>query len=672
MSARAAVVLLVAFGCSSESDSTAQREAQPAPAPRPEASAGGEKETPAPSKPSKPAPAAQLALPDGAATRLGDTGLWHSGPVHGVAISPDGKRIASAAQTRSDHALTIWNASTGERHQTRAIGYRDAVHDIAFSPDGERVAVAGAALEIHNRAGDVVSTSQDKTFPVKLRFTADGARIVAICEDRGGRRTEVRVVDAHSGKLIKKWAERKLPARGFDVSRDGTQVALAGVKGPVRIHDLGSGKLVKELAAKTSAVAYAPDGGLVAVDWNGGLMILHPDSGAVTRRLGDEDRPQAKESPRGSVAQSRNGRFATVVSYVRPGKEQWEARLRTWDLESGAAIVDHAHFGDIEDADLSVGEDGTTVAGLGDHQVRVWGPSGAPTFANQGPVGELAAVAYTADGKHIVTAGDRSIHVWDAAGGGMVRRIATTDRKHWPLALGFSADGARLMTSAEWLAPRIVEFATGDNRSFEVEGARCAAFTADGAVAIGALPRPGVWELGVYDLATAKPRQRTTLPRVPDQLHRLPDGHLLLAGSVEEDSGLGLWDPVAKKFTHTFAGGNGDGEYRPIAVRADGAQLAVMDFGEIQLYDIASGKRVGKPLRAGVGVLGIALSPDGAQIAIGTKKHLQVRALANGATLATHAVPAHAVTAVAFSPDGKALVSVGRDGLGYVWPVPTP
>jgi WD40 repeat protein len=63
----------------------------------------------------------------------------HNACVRGIAFSPDGKRLASAADARSE--VKIWDLRTGQELVTLQ-GGAGAVYGVAFSPDGKRLATA--------------------------------------------------------------------------------------------------------------------------------------------------------------------------------------------------------------------------------------------------------------------------------------------------------------------------------------------------------------------------------------------------------------------------------------------------------------------------------------------------------------------------------------------------
>ena len=64
----------------------------------------------------------------------------HTGPVRGVAYSPDGTRLATAS---ADGTVRIWDGTTGETLHILT-GHTNAVRGVAYSPDGTRLATTSA------------------------------------------------------------------------------------------------------------------------------------------------------------------------------------------------------------------------------------------------------------------------------------------------------------------------------------------------------------------------------------------------------------------------------------------------------------------------------------------------------------------------------------------------
>lgn len=66
--------------------------------------------------------------------------------VFGVAISPDGSRLAAAIgkhKTSAPGEVKLWDLETGAEVLTLR-GFSGPVHGVAFSPDGKRLAAIGS------------------------------------------------------------------------------------------------------------------------------------------------------------------------------------------------------------------------------------------------------------------------------------------------------------------------------------------------------------------------------------------------------------------------------------------------------------------------------------------------------------------------------------------------
>jgi WD40 repeat protein len=61
----------------------------------------------------------------------------HEGVVHGLAFSPDGRRLAT---TGDDQRIRVWSLDTPKEAPLVLSGHDDSVTVAAFSPDGKRLA----------------------------------------------------------------------------------------------------------------------------------------------------------------------------------------------------------------------------------------------------------------------------------------------------------------------------------------------------------------------------------------------------------------------------------------------------------------------------------------------------------------------------------------------------
>jgi RNA polymerase sigma factor (sigma-70 family) len=260
-------------------------------------------------------------------------------------------------------------------------------------------------------------------------------------------------------------------------------------------------------------------------------------------------------------------------------------------------------------------------------------------------------LAYTPDGKFLVTGGQSAVVLLDAATGKEVRRLGT-DLPYYLNAATLSPDGKL--------------------------------------IAISSASREG--GAAVYETATGRRLCRFSKP---GQITRVtcfsPDGRLLATfngfDTIElHNPATGAllrkleWQPINSGMDHL----------ETIVFTPDGKTLisAGWDGGAIRFWDVAAGKEVRKLRIAGDGVATLAVSPDGTRLALIALRRLKqdkqtglmrygpvhVLDLASGKEVCQLAHPGRVSPGrpsdphlVAFTPDGKGLLTGGTDDVLRLW-----
>ncbi|HZX97572.1 MAG TPA: protein kinase [Myxococcales bacterium] len=216
--------------------------------------------------------AGHVALWDLSKARVSSTLELPSGPVTGLAFSPDGKFLAAAGH---DDNAYLFQLPGGARI---ALSGRGGVVDcVAFSPDGESVAVGG--LDGAVRLFRVPGGAQQRVLgapgigPVlAVTISPDGELVAAAGEDRA-----IRIWEAKTGKLLRRMDGSPDAVLALAFSPHASILASAGRDQAIRTWRVSNGKLRSTWrghGARVWSVAFAPDGETLASASLDGTMRL--------------------------------------------------------------------------------------------------------------------------------------------------------------------------------------------------------------------------------------------------------------------------------------------------------------------------------------------------------------------------------------------------------------
>jgi len=572
----------------------------------------------------------------------------HSADINAVAISPDGRLLLTGS---SDHTACLWDMASG-RELRCFTGHAEPVLAVAFSPDGRRALTA--SLDHAARLWDTATGERERGFTdpvdglIAAAISPDGRSVVT-----GNNLGTTRLWDRETGAEIRQFQG----GRSIAFSPDGRFLATGDRDGFARLWDVATGreagrfpvaeKAEDQSARIVGAIAFSPDGRHLLTGGRDAVLWDIADGRELRRLTGDWLWASA-------VAFSPDGRRALVGEQRRTPLEPLRAHL--WAIETGETP-----------------------------RRLVW-PASSVTAATE-------SVAFSPDGRQIVTAGGPEAILWDAASDREVRRFAR--RVAAVNAAALAPDGRHLLVAGDDGSARLWDLGAGRIAGQLVHASNSLSLLPNRKINAAALSPDGRWaatagdkEVLLWDVATGRKAREWAWPDFG--VHALAfsaDGRWLLAGGGD---GARLWDTATGALVRQF-----DSSFLmtvwAVALAPNGELAAtggsgIMDGREICLWRIATGEKLrcldvssvsGDETFGKLGEWGapeLAFSPDSRLFAVGHGKDLtgytatRVKLFDAGTgeqrqTLA-HDAP---VSFVGFSPDGRWLLTGGEDGKARVW-----
>ena len=464
-------------------------------------------------------------LPAGAVLRLGTIRLRHASNVLSVAFSPNGQTLATVAS--QDPRIQLWDVRSGRLTRTLVGSLTDPPRRLVFSPNGARLASVGGRGGVH--LWDIASglelretpETRGRPRPTSIAFAPDGRHFVA---------------SGDSGEL-----------HLWDADSSGRHRLLV---------DLG------KLARGNHALAYSPDGKVLACSVEGNIRLLNAETGTTVGQIQNAHNQEILSLAFGldgkTLISAGDSEYRPIPG--TPNGVDCDARLRIWDVATHK-IARELNFTPPEKGDC--------------------------------------AAALSGDRRTLASRQVNSLIVWEVETGRIKQKIPD----FW-----LSAPARETPIQGRWAF-------NGDSLAVSADATRLASANAP-------LHTVSIWDTATGRLV---PDFSDSHGECIASLACSPDGsRIVTAGG--RDGTVRLWDSATGKTLRAFVIGDAfPCEVRSVAYSPDGKSIVAggpnskdrQTTGIVRIWDVASGA-VRLELRPGVEVSAVAFSHTGDQLAVAT------------------------------------------------------
>ena len=557
---------------------------------------------------------------------------------------------ASAAENKARSRLLALKASMtlSADPELSVLLANEAVEKFADTKEARDVIRSGL-LSLSNVGG---ALREHGAKVAHAEFSHDGKFIVTRTMDN-----KVRLWDAGAKKVITQLND---DANSATFSPDGKLIADGGTDGVIRLFDGTTGAPVRELHGHNGQVyraVFSPDGNyLVSVGEDNTVRVWKPSTGEGVKIL------------RGHTAAVHEVVFSPDKNHFATAAADEKAMI--WSLDSDKAKVltgltgTKAALAFSPDGKLLVteGGPGTELGGSpgGDYPATVWDvETGKMKFRLGGHQDYIASVSFSPDGNAIVTSsGDSTARLW-TSDGQLVKELRGHTR---PLALAlFSPDGKFVVTASADNTVRVWDSLDGKLIT-EFRGHSQAvnevAFSADGQFIITADDdqTARLWPFHPGEPGTSSTIESWEHSAAVTSIACSPNGSEVAATTRDGKlwlDGVGLQRSVPFSYLVDRSAKVANARFSP-----DGQSIATTRGSSGVIYNIDALRRF-VDSRASEFIYEKAAAPEKERMSLEPEGII---------TLSGHTAD---INSVAFSPDGHLVVTASTDGTARVWDAAT-
>ncbi len=543
----------------------------------------------------------------------------HNNAINSIVFCPDGEHIITGSD---DNTAKLWEVIDGREIRSYTVDKYDGVNSISISYDGRFVAIGSRNPTIRDiQTGEIIHTLEGDLSTFSMCFDKEGKHLV-----RSGWSHSADLFDLSDGRLLFRLNGHQERVNGVTICSDGKFVLTGSDDETVRLWDTDSGKELKSFNGFSSdvlSVAFSLDQRfIVAGSKDGSIKILDPKTGTEVLTIPGEGHAvkSVKFSPDGKL--------------ILDGRDDGTARL--YDVVSGKEVrIFRGYIKRVNSIAISPDGINLLVGGFED-QAKLFDLSIGKLINTFEEGSFIDDVAFSSDGKQMLTGSLMSVTLWDFNKGSRIRSFSLR----------------------ESLFDSVYNFITGEYARTSV------AFSPDNRFILfnSGPAMVQLWNIQTFQRVFVIKNDGSFFIKSsffsPDNKYIL----LVLSNSVS------LFEVNSGKFIRSIRGPAD--RINSASFSPDGRKLVLgADDNIIALYDIETGKVI-KELNHGYlkDINSVSFNPDGRYVVSGSSDDtVKVWDVESGKNIRTFIGHSNSVETVKFHPNGKWVLSGSADGSVRIW-----
>jgi WD40 repeat protein len=562
----------------------------------------------------------------------------------------------TATPTPDGHVITSANAANVAPLARLGKG---VFHQAAISPDGSTLAIASSiGIYFYNaRTLDEQRLVETDEVIDHIAYSPDGSLFVTSTDgSSSGTSTDTRIQlrDSLDGKALRSLDDPLDQINTIVFSPDGHKIAAGNPSGEVKVWSTDTGKVLHtftDFQDHVFALAFSPDGNTLAGGGYDRRLVLWNTITGQAEQIFDDD----------STA------IVTAIAYSPDGRTlAWSnggGSIPLWDISSHRTIRKFQHPGGI--ASMAFSSDGKRLISAGGYQgedkdatLIVWDvATGMPTVTMDGHTEGITSALLNPNGQTLFSTDEQNVmRLWDTTSGQLL------EARNWIAidgnAIAFSPHGQDLIAINPQRGLQLWDVKTHDLIRIFAEQVRDiidVAFSHDGQT---------ITSINYDAVVHAWDADNSSLLRtfkIPGRTAAFsPDDRTLASAQVHGDDIWLLDLQTGQKFdilTTTQPSGVGIMEFSPQGQVLASASNSYFEPG-IRIWDVKANKLLREVSKNSHGISTMAFSPDGGILASSEYGGFVILQNINteqaAPTQILHRLPGHAI---AFSPDGHIIAT---------------